>query len=79
MRRTRVGGIRRSDRVGSLVVMSTSEVAAAQYANALLRDPDFSRLLDDDLAAEHRGDVDQGLTREEFLAKYKDLLEPPAE
>lgn len=59
--------------------MSKSEVPSAQYAKALLRDPDFSRLLDDDLAAEQRGDVDRGLTREEFLAKYKDLLEPPAE
>lgn len=59
--------------------MSESDLRAEQYAKALLRDPDFTRLLDDDLAAEQRGDVDQGLTREEFLAKYKDLLEPPAE
>ena len=59
--------------------MSESDLRAEQYAQALLRDPDFTRLLDDDLASEQRGDVDQGLTREEFLAKYKDLLEPPAE
>lgn len=59
--------------------MAESERRAEQYARALLRDPDFTRLLDDDLAAEQRGDVDEGLTREEFLAKYKDLLDPPAE
>lgn len=59
--------------------MSEPDRRAEQYAKALLRDPDFGRLLDDDLAAEQRGDVDRGLTREEFLAKYKDLLEPPAE
>lgn len=59
--------------------MSESDRRAEQYAEALLRDPDFGRLLDDDLAAEQRGDVDRGLTREEFLAKYKDLLNPPPE
>ena len=59
--------------------MAESDRRAEKYASALLRDPDFTRLLDDDLAAEQRGDVDDGLTREEFLAKYKDLLEPPAE
>ncbi len=74
-----LGGIRREGRVATLAVMSESEVRSEQYAKALLRDPDFARLLEDDLAAERRGDVDPGLTREEFLAKYKDLLEPPAE
>lgn len=59
--------------------MSESDRRAEQYAQALVRDPDFSRVLDDDIAAEQRGEVDPGLSREEFLAKYKDLLEPPAE
>jgi hypothetical protein len=63
----------------AFLVMSESDRRAEQYAKALLRDADFTRLLDDDLAAERRGDVDRGLTREEFLAQCKDLLEPPAE
>lgn len=52
---------------------------AEEYAKALLRDPDFTHLLEEDLAAEQRGEIDPGLTREEFLAKYKDLLNPPDE
>jgi hypothetical protein len=59
--------------------MPESDERAKRYGEALLRDPDFVRLYDDDVAAEERGDVDPGLSREEFLAKYKDLLNPPIE
>lgn len=59
--------------------MPESDPRARQYAEALLLDPDFTHLLEEDLAAEARGDVDHGLTREEFLATYKDLLNPSDE
>lgn len=35
-----------------------------EYLNALLRDPDFLLVLDEDFAAEKRGDVDPGLSEE---------------
>ena len=65
--------------VGSLGPMPELDCRAQQYARALLRDPDFSHLLEEDCAAEERSEVDPGLTREEFLAKYKDLLNPTDE
>lgn len=52
---------------------------AERYGEALLGDAGFLGLLDADLAAEQRGEADPGLDREEFLARYKDVLEPPVE
>ena len=63
----------------ALTAMTTPEERSKEYLGALLRDPDFLLVLDADFAAEERGEIDPGLNREEFLAKYGHLLNPPPE
>ena len=41
-------------------------------------DPDFVAILREDLEAEKRGEIDKGLTLEEFKARYAEYL-PSAE
>jgi len=41
-------------------------------------DPEFVKILREDLEAEKRGETDEGLTREEFKARYAQYL-PAAE
>ncbi len=58
--------------------MTAPEARSKEYLEALLRDPDFLLVLDADIGAEERGEVDPGLS-EGFLAQYGHLLDPPSE
>ena len=40
-------------------------------------DPDFVASLTEDVAAEMRGELDKGLTLEEFKARYAEFLPQP--